>query len=177
MHASLRAVAEPHDEGAVADQRASFEDFFHAEHARLFRALCLVTGSRQEAEEVAQEAFLKLWERWDRVSGLEDSTAYLYRTAMNAFRSRYRSKMRALKRAVVVAPATDDAFAAIEDRDIVIRALRELIPQQRAAIVLTALLGYSSEEAGQMLGIKASTVRALSTRARTTMRERVGEAT
>ena len=85
--------------------------------------------------------------------------------------------MRALKRAVVVAPAPDDAFAAIEDRDVVVRALRELIPQQRAAIVLTSLLGYSSEEAGQMLGIKASTVRALSTRARTTMRERVGEPT
>ena len=57
----------------------------------------------------------------------------------------------------------DDAFAAIEDRDAVIRALRELIPQQRAAIVLTALLGYSSEEAGQMLGMRASTVRALGT--------------
>jgi RNA polymerase sigma-70 factor (ECF subfamily) len=177
MHASLRAVAGSPDEGAVAEHSASFEDFFHVEHARLFRALCLVTGSRQEAEEIAQDSFLKLWERWDRASDIDDRTAYLYRTAMNAFRSRYRSTMRAVKRAMAVAPVPDDAFAAVENRDVVIRALRGLIPQQRAAIVLTALLGYSSEEAGQMLGIKASTVRALSTRARTAMRERVGEPT
>jgi len=37
-----------------------------------------------------QEAFLRLWERWDRVSRVEDPTAYLFRTEMNVFRNRYR---------------------------------------------------------------------------------------
>lgn len=49
-----------------------FESFFEENRSKLFGALCLVTGNRQEAEEIAQEAFLKLWERWDRVSMLED---------------------------------------------------------------------------------------------------------
>ena len=52
-----------------------------------------------------------------------------------------------------------------------IRALRTLIPQQRAAVVLTSLLDYSSEEAGRLLGMKAATVRALTTRARASIRQ------
>ncbi len=175
MDAPLRMVPAKKAEGArVAEGTAQFEDFFHAEHARLFRALCMVTGSRDQADEIAQEAFLKVLERWDRVAAMEDPRGYLYRTAMNAFRSGRRSAVRAMKRTITFSHP-DDAFAAVEDRDIVIRALRELIPQQRAAVVLTALLGYSSEEAGRMLGMKAATVRTLTTRARAVMRQAVGE--
>jgi DNA-directed RNA polymerase specialized sigma24 family protein len=67
----------------VAAGTISFEEFFEEHHRRLFSALCAATANRHEAEEVMQEAFLKLWERWDRVSGLEDPVGYLYRTAMN----------------------------------------------------------------------------------------------
>src|SRR5262245_42583425 len=175
MGASLHSVPAVPDEGAlVAEQRREFEDFFLEEHDRLYRALCLVTGSRDEAAEVLQDAFLRLWERWERIGDVEDPRGYLYRTAMNAFRSRYRSPVRWLRHAVALqGPA--GAFAPSEGRDLVIRALRQLIPQQRAAIVLTGLLGYTSEEAGRMLGMKASTVRALSTRAREAMRAKAGE--
>ena len=152
----------------------SFEDFFDSTHEGLFRALCLMTGSRQEAEDVMQVAFMKVFERWDRVAAMERPDGFLYRVSMNEFRSRYRRAVRAMRRAA--APAeTDDAFGAVEDRDVVIRALRTLSPHQRAAIVLTGLRGYSSEEAGRMLGMSASTVRALGTRARAAMRTAVGE--
>jgi DNA-directed RNA polymerase specialized sigma24 family protein len=43
-------------------------------------------------------------------------------------------------------------------------------PRERAAIVVTGYLGYSSEEAGRLLGIRAATVRALTSRARATLR-------
>ena len=59
----------------VAAETISFGEFFEEHHRRLFSALCAATANRQEAEEVMQEAFLKLWERWDRVSGLEDPSA------------------------------------------------------------------------------------------------------
>ena len=154
---------------------ARFEEFFQAEYARLFRALCLVTGSRDEADEVAQTAFLKVLERWDRVASMASPTGFLYRTAMNEFRSRYRSAARSMKRAITFA-RPDDAFEAVEDRDVVIQALRTLIPQQRAAVVLTSLLGYSSEEAGHMLGMKPAAVRTLSSRARAKMRQSLGAA-
>jgi RNA polymerase sigma factor (sigma-70 family) len=161
----------PRDEGVAID----FEDFFRDTHPALYRALTLVTGNRQEAEDVMQVAFMKVFERWDRVSRMEKPEGFLYRVAMNEFRSRYRRAKRAIKRAVT-SSSNDEAFeVAIEDRDVVIRALRELVPRQRAALVLTALLEYSSEEAGELLGIDAATVRTLGSRARASMRKRVGD--
>ena len=152
----------------------SFEEFYADTHARLFTALCLVTGSRHEAEEVMQEAFLRLWERWDRVGRLEDATGYLFRTAMNVFRSRTRRASLAFRRGTGLAPRTDD-LGEVEDRVIVARALRALTPDQRAAVVLISMFGLPSEEAGRILHMKPSTVRTLATRARASMRSEVGE--
>ena len=81
---------------------AGFDSFFLAEHVRLYRALYVITGTSHEAEELMQEAFVRVWERWDRVSGMENPAAYLYRTAMNEFRSRYRRAKAAARRALKV---------------------------------------------------------------------------
>jgi len=139
----------------------------------LFAALCAVTGDRQEAEEIMQEAFLKMWERWDAVAGLDDPVGYLYRTAMNVFRRRYRRAKVALRKAVRVTEVAD-AYEAVDARETVIRGLRALTPHQRAAIVLTSLLGFSSQEAVEMLGTSAPSVRALATKARAQMRTTTG---
>jgi RNA polymerase sigma-70 factor (ECF subfamily) len=175
MQRPLRVLREMEIEGAeVAEEPPSFEELFDSEHARLFGALCLVTGDRHEAEEIMQDAFLRLWERWDRIAGLDDPQAYLFRTAMNVFRNRYRRAALALRRTVSLAP-TEDAFATVEDRDVVVRALRSLTPDQRAAVVLTSYVGLTSEEAGRALGMRAGTVRTLATRARAAIREKAGE--
>jgi RNA polymerase sigma-70 factor (ECF subfamily) len=150
--------------------RNSFEDFYHAETDGLFGALVLITGSRFEAEEIAQDAFLAVWQRWDRVGGMENPAGYLYRTAMNAFRRRRRRAALALRRAVGLGHE-EDAFAAADTRDAVDRALAGLSRRQRAALVLTDLLEFSSEEAGEALGIKAATVRALASQGRDAMRK------
>ena len=159
-----RATAETEGH-EVAKVHASFETFFEQTHQRLFGGLCLVTGNRHEAEEIMQDAYLKIWERWDRVSGMDDPTGFLFRTAMNGFRSRYRRASVAIRKGMSLAPDIDD-LAAIEDRDEVVRILRPLSPAERAAIVLTTMFGYSSAEAGRLLGVKAATVRAHATRAR-----------
>ena len=78
-----------------------FEDFFRDTHVALFRALTLVTGNRQEAEDVMQVAFMRVFERWDRVSAMENPEGFLYRVAMNEFRSRYRRAKRAISRATI----------------------------------------------------------------------------
>ena len=149
----------------VPEAHASFETFFEQSHQRLFGGLCLVTGNRHEAEEIMQDAYLKVWERWDRVGAMDDPTGFLFRTAMNAFRSRYRHASLAIRRRIALAPNVDD-LAAVEDRDEVVRILRPLSPAERASIVLTTMFGYSSEEAGRLLGVKPATVRAHATRAR-----------
>ncbi|HTG48280.1 MAG TPA: sigma-70 family RNA polymerase sigma factor [Actinomycetota bacterium] len=153
----------------------TFEAFFASQQARLFGALCLMTGDAAEAEEIAQDAFLRLWERWDRVAVLEDPTGYLFRTAMNVFRSRYRRTLRGMKRRLEAMPP-EDALATVEDRDVVVRALRCLTPNQRAAVLLTGYVGLTSEEAGRLLGMKAGAVRTLAARARAEIREEAREA-
>jgi RNA polymerase sigma-70 factor (ECF subfamily) len=153
----------------VARTSGNFESFFEAEHPRLFRALYLVTGSAQEAEDVAQEAFLKVWERWGRVAAMQNPTGYLYRTAMNGARSRSRRLRRSL-RPGFTSPRPRDLFAEADERDAVARALRGLSTRQRAALVLTEWLGYESDEAGRMLGVTAGTLRAMTHQARATLR-------
>jgi RNA polymerase sigma factor (sigma-70 family) len=155
----LHLGARPAEPAATAaDEALRFDAFFEREKDRLFQALCLVTRNRFEAEELAQDAFLSVYERWGRVAGMDDPTGYLYRTAMNTFRSWHRRSALAAKRAIGLT-RTDDSISGIEEQDQVVRALASLTARQRAAVVLVDLLDYSSEEAGQMLGIRASTVR------------------
>jgi RNA polymerase sigma-70 factor (ECF subfamily) len=146
-----------------------FEEFFELEQEGLLRLLWMVTGSLQEAEDIMQEAFLRVWERWPKVSTMDSPAGYLHRTAMNVFRNRYRRARLAVRKVVGVAPPVD-AFGAADDRVTVSNALARLTPKQRAAVVLTDLLGYSAEEAARMLGIRGSTVRSLSSMARAAMR-------
>ena len=159
-------------EGASVDEETeSFEIFFRSTHADLFRALCLITGSRDEAEDIAQVAFIRVLERWERVRTMENPPGYLYRVSLNEFRSRRRRALRGIRQALG-GGEPDHAFAGVEDRDELVRAFRHLPSQQRASLVLTGLLGYSSEEAGDRLGISPSAVRAHASKARDAIRDR-----
>jgi RNA polymerase sigma factor (sigma-70 family) len=151
----------------------SFGSFFAQHHEALFRALWLLTRDRHEAEEVAQEAFLRLWERWDRVAAGPDPVAYLYRTALNQWRSRLR-RMAVAARKVVHQPWRDEGIEGVEARDVVVRSLAVLSPRQRAAVVLVDVLDLSSERAGAVLGIRPVTVRVLAARARATLANEMG---
>jgi RNA polymerase sigma-70 factor (ECF subfamily) len=148
----------------------SFEDFFDLEQDRLLRLLWMMTGSLQEAEDIVQDAFLRVWERWHKVSSMESPTGYLHQAAMNIFRNRYRRARLGLRNVIGSDPQVD-AFGPAEDRISVSGALRRLTRKQRAALVLTDMLGYPAEEAGRMLGVRGSTVRSLSSTARAALRD------
>ena len=148
----------------------SFEAFYLENHRDVYAAMWLVTRNRHEAEEIAQEAFLRVLERWDRVSSLEDPIGYVFRTATNVWRSRGRRAAVALRRVMRTAPAPDELEFA-ESRADVIHALSALTPRQRAALVLVDLVGLTSEQAGKALGIRAATVRVQAARARAALRE------
>jgi RNA polymerase sigma factor (sigma-70 family) len=175
METPLRSVPEPVDgQMDPLDENPSFERFFDAERTRLFGALAVMSGNRAEAEEVMQDAFLRVWERWDRVSEMESPEGFLYRTALNVYRKRLRRAAIAVRKATALLPE-DDALGGVETRDEVARLLRGLTQREREAIVVTAYLGYSTEEAGELLGIRANTVRVLTSRARATLRRQVME--
>lgn len=167
MSDQASAVTEPRERVRIA---LAFEDFFETERARLFRALLLVTHDSAEAEDLMQEAFVRVWERWDRIARIEDPVGYLYRTAMNLHRSAIRRALTAGKRALRP-PAGRDPFDEVAARDEAVRSLAMLTPRQRAAVVVTELLGYSSKEASAILGVRPGTVRTLTSQARAALLE------
>jgi RNA polymerase sigma-70 factor (ECF subfamily) len=170
MSVPLRAATSDPGKGSpVPDASGSFEEFFAAHRSRLLSALVVMTANRAEAEEILQDAFLAVWERWGRVAGMDDPVGFLYRVAMNLFRKRLRRAGVAVRRAAHLLPARDE-LAGVETRDEAVRLLGRLTPRERAAIVVTAYLGYSSEEAGELLGIRATTIRVLTNRARASLR-------
>jgi len=153
--------------------REDFAAFFDGHHASLFGALYLLTRNRYEAEEIMQDAFLKVFERWGRVVSLDDPVGYLYRTAMNLFRKRWRRASMAMRRTIGLI-SRDDEIAQIELRVDVVRAVASLSPRQRTAIVLIDLLDLSSEEAGRILGISPGTVRMHASRGRAALAALLG---
>jgi RNA polymerase sigma-70 factor, ECF subfamily len=164
---SVNAVPE------VAEARA-FEDFFLAEHERLFQALFLLTGDRHEADDLAQEAFLRAYERWDRVVGMDSPAGYVYRTALNLHRSRLRSLVVRARRVFADVPAEDFSGSISASHDIRL-ALARIPRGQREALILVEWLGLGSEEAGRVLGIDASSVRGRIHRGRASLRDQLGE--
>jgi RNA polymerase sigma-70 factor (ECF subfamily) len=61
------APGDPVDAGPPA-----FEWFLEEQKERLLRVLSVITGSRAEAEDLAQEAFTRVYERWATVAAMED---------------------------------------------------------------------------------------------------------
>jgi RNA polymerase sigma-70 factor (ECF subfamily) len=150
----------------AVEAAATFEAFFAAERDGLFRALLLLTGSKQEAEDLTQGTFLKLLERWDRLGQDRDLKGYLFRTALNSYRSLYRRSRIAARRALARSEIGIDPFELVAERDTAVRLLLGLTRRQREAIVLTGIEGFDYRHAGELLGIKEPTVRSLVSQAR-----------
>ena len=147
-----------------------FEAFFEAEHVRLARALYLLTGSSVEADELTQEAMVRVYERWDRVGRMDSPQGYLYRTALNLHRSRVRWLAGRARQIVQPTPSPDPADV-VQSRDSLARALASLPTGQRGAVVLVEWLGMEPNEAATALGIKPGSVRARLSRARAALRQ------
>lgn len=156
----------------VTTEGIGFSDFFAERNERLVRACLLLTGSAAEGEDLAQEAMARVYERWDRVSVMDDPEGYLYRTALNVHRNALKRLAVAARRQVFREPHGDPD---ITDRRLdLLRAIRSLPRAQREALVLVEWLGYSAEEAGRLLGIEPASVRGRLHRARESLRQRYG---
>ena len=153
----------------AANPAAEVEELFVQHHLRLLRALYLLTGSAAEAEDLLQEAFVKVWQRWDRVRTMNDQAGYLYRTAMNAFRSRWRHRLVELRHQPKPA-SSSDAIESATERQAVLEALRRVPPRQRLAVVLADFLDRSPAEVASVLGVEEATARSLASQGRARVR-------
>lgn len=150
-----------------------FEEFYRAHHRRLASALYLLTGSAGEAEDLAQEAMARVYERWDRVGAMDSPQGFVYRTALNIYRSRLRRMAVRMRRTPEPELHPNDVEAA-DARVDVHRALQLLTREQREAVILVDWLGFGAEEAAPLLGVQPTTVRTRLHRARPILRERLG---
>jgi RNA polymerase sigma factor (sigma-70 family) len=149
-----------------------FEEFFREEYQRVVRALYLLAADQGEAEELAQEAMARVYERWDRVKTMESPGGYAYQVAVNLNRQRLRHLAFRARRFLAMA-GHPDAQQPPEVSGEIAEAIASLSRGQREAFMLVGWLGMSAEEAGRLLGIAPSSVRARVHRARTTLKDRL----
>lgn len=150
-------------------QAREFERFFRSQYVRLGRTLYLLTGSLADADDLAQEALVRVYERWERVAQMQSPEGYLYRVALN-LHSRWRRAPRPTDAVELDSLSSGDVISPIEARLDVIRALQGLPADQREALILVAWLGFDSTEVGAALGVAPASIRGRIYRARRSLR-------
>ena len=149
-----------------------FEDFYRTEFPSLVRALFLLVPDADEAQELAQEAMVRVYERWDRVSGMASPGGYLYRVATNLNRRRIRSLAVRTRRLRTLGAGLRDTEIDPGRRDLV-DAISSLSVRLREALMLIDWMGMSSDEAAHILHITPASVRSRVHRARRELRARL----
>ncbi|MFH8569501.1 SigE family RNA polymerase sigma factor [Streptomyces sp. NPDC017993] len=145
----------------VNDVSAEFHEFFERHHAELARFAHLLTGEAESADDLAADALVALWQRWDRVRSADHRVAYARGVVANMARSRVRSAVRERRRiALFWAPRSDrtegpDVAAVVDVR----QALRRLPDRKRACVVLRHALDLTEKETALALGISVGTVK------------------
>jgi RNA polymerase sigma factor (sigma-70 family) len=147
-----------------------FERFCEVNYGRVVRTAFLILGDRQEALDVAQETFVRAFERWRQVAEMENPEGWLIKVAANQALSRRR-----VNRRRSAAPAIDEEMAPPEPQDpTLVVVLRRLTPRQRAALALRFYLDQSVEQTAELLNVKPGTVRALTAQGVARLREQLG---
>lgn len=131
-------------------------------HADMVRFAAFLTGDRHAAEDVAQEAFVKVFAAWDKIDDHRRLDAYVRSTVVNVVRSGHRRLEVAHRRDVphlaVVASAEDDAMGRV-NRQKVLEAVASLPVQQRACVVMRHWMRMTESEIADTLDISVGSVR------------------
>lgn len=150
------AIAEPTE---ITYQRA-----FEQHWSDVFRFALAWTNDWSAAEDLAQEAYLRLWDNRGRIDWERPVLPWLLVTTRRLATDRFRALRRRLL--PVSPPATFDSGQ--QDRWLdVSAAMADLSPLERTALVMTAIEGATYEEASHVLGTSAGALRAAVSRART----------
>ena len=131
----------------------SFDSFYRSRRPAIARALSFALGDVDLATEATDEAFVRAYERWDRVGALDRPDAWVYRVASNWATSVLRRRRRhpSLYEPDVDAPGMVDPA--------VHRSLAALDVKHRTVVVCRHLLGWSVAETAAALGIREGTVK------------------
>jgi RNA polymerase sigma-70 factor (ECF subfamily) len=158
----------------LAVDDAEFRELFASEYARLCWLGFLLTGSRAEGEELAQETLVRIWWRWRLGRRPADPARYARRVLVNRQRSLLRRaavEARSLGRArpAGMAPPTDSERAMV-----LWEAVQALPARQRAVLVLRYKEDLTEAEVARLLGLPLGTVKSATHRALARLRQRLG---
>jgi len=146
------------DVTTTARVRTDFDRAFVEHYERLVRALTVIAGDRETAEDAVQEAFVKAHLRWNKVGRYDDPVGWIRRVAINRLRDdhrRRRSKRTALRRLASRAEV-EHLDPEIDEFD---RILAALPRQQRATTALFYVEGLGVAEIAATLGIAEGSVK------------------
>lgn len=182
-YSQLMVVAEKPDKSQEArwidrakrQDASAFERLYRLHVDRVY-GLCLrMTGSRSEADDCVQEAFIQAWNKLDKFRGDSAFSTWLHRIAVNAVLGRMRKSKREQDR-IQSAAEVSTSPASIGDsghlRDLS-DAVDRLPEGARHVFVLNAVYGYSHEESGNMLGIAVGTSKAQLHRAKRLLKQQL----
>jgi RNA polymerase sigma factor (sigma-70 family) len=155
-----------------------FDSFFRTHFERVARAAALVARDLGTGQDLAQEAFARLFERWGDMDSEDHARNFAYKVAINLARSHLRKHLRVSfvglgrpdARSVADEAARSDDWLEVAD------ALRMLSPRQRSCVVLVDYADMDASGAARVLGMRAGTVRVHLMRGRRALRERLGVA-
>jgi len=142
---------------------------------RIMRTGLRILGNRADAEDVAQETFLRLHRRGTQFETEAALAAWLYRVAVNLCLDRTRARkpsaeLRDLKSTTI---SVESAAIQQQARDILLAALEELPARERAAVVLREIEGLETREVAEILGVAEATVRSQISKAVSKLRARL----
>ncbi len=156
-----RALVQPNvlDDGVTA---VDFDEFYRAEYAPMVRLARGLVDTSECAEEIAQDAFAKVFERWNR---LDSPGGYLRTSVVNGARSELR-KREVRRRVGLNHPRQVPA-----ERDYLVDALDRLPPKRKTALVLRFYAGLSEREIAETMGVRPGTVKSMVSRGLAELRE------
>jgi RNA polymerase sigma-70 factor (sigma-E family) len=149
---------------SASTRPASLAEVFSRHYLQLVRLAWLMLDSREAAEDVVQDAFLKCQRRWDRVDDPAKIVAYVRAAVLNGARSRLRRRKtrRAARADPSIPMVVPDPVGAIVDREdsrIVMSAIRALPARQREVVLLRYFEDLSIPEMANTLGISSGAVK------------------
>ncbi|WP_144121719.1 SigE family RNA polymerase sigma factor [Catellatospora sichuanensis] len=156
-------------------ENRDFAEFYAAAFPNLTGALFMHTGDLGEAQDVVQEAMIQALRRWAVVSTYEEPAAWVRRVAWNLATSRWRRLRRGLE--LAARGWANDAVAGPDpDRVAIVRALAELPPNQRQAVILHYLEDLPVAETAELMGVAEGTVKSWLHRGRARLAVLLGDA-
>ncbi|HBY60002.1 MAG TPA: RNA polymerase subunit sigma-24 [Solibacterales bacterium] len=165
----------------LAGDEGAFDDFVDHFQRRVFHYVFLMCGSREDAEEVAQETLLKVFASLDQLRDPERVKAWVFRIAKNACLMKRRRSVFAPKHELPLedgahevadrSPAPEERILRNEMRELVHRALASLPEIYRSVILLREFEELSTAEAAEVLDVSEDVVKTRLHRGRLALRQ------